>query len=106
MSETTENIGTIQNTQSNKQREKQGTSQSQSQKVGINFALKAKYALYTTLIFFLIANPETYKLMQKFIGGWVMVANDGGCPTPTGFFLHTGLFFAVLWSFMLLPRDF
>jgi len=71
-----------------------------------NYALKAKYAAYTTLVFFLIANPETYKLIQKFIGSWVTVANEGGCPTPSGFFIHTGLFFLVLWSLMLFPRDY
>jgi hypothetical protein len=31
----------------------------------INIALKAKYAFYSTLIFFLIANPETYKMSQQ-----------------------------------------
>ena len=72
----------------------------------VNYALKAKYAAYTTLVYFLIANPETYKLVQKLIGGWVTVASEGGCPTPTGFFLHAGLFFFVLWSFMLFPKDF
>jgi len=71
----------------------------------INYALKAKYAAYTTLIFFLIANPETYKLLQKLIGHWVGIASDGGCPTPTGFFIHTLLFFVTLWSMMLFPRD-
>jgi hypothetical protein len=80
--------------------------QTQTQTQSINFALKAKYAAYTTLIFFLIANPETYKLLQKFVGGWVTIASEGGCPTPTGFFIHAGLFFLVLWSFMLMPRDF
>jgi hypothetical protein len=78
----------------------------ETQRIPINIALKAKYAAYTTLIFFLIANPETYKLLQKFIGSWVTVASEGGCPTPTGFFLHTGLFFLLLWSFMLFPRDY
>lgn len=73
---------------------------------GPNMALKAKYAAYTTLIFFLMANPETYKLLQKLLGGWVSIASDGGCPTPTGFFLQTALFFVILWSFMLFPRDF
>ncbi len=75
-------------------------------KGGINFALKAKYAAYTTLIFFLIANPETYKLVQKFVGGFITVASEYGCPTPQGFFIHTGVFFLVLWSFMLFPKDF
>lgn len=72
---------------------------------GINYALKAKYAAYTTLVFFLIANPETYKMMQKFLGGFVTIASEGGCPTPSGFFLHSALFFVVLWSIMLFPRD-
>ena len=80
--------------------------QTQAPTQSINFALKAKYAAYTTLIFFLIANPETYKLLQKFVGSWVTIASEGGCPTPTGFFIHAGLFFLVLWSFMLMPRDF
>ena len=71
-----------------------------------NMALKAKYAAYTTLVFFLVANPETYKLFQKFLGGWIDVASEGGCPTPSGFFLHSALFFFVLWALMLLPRDF
>ena len=70
------------------------------------FALKAKYAAYTTLIFFLVANPETYKLIQKFLGHWVQVSNEGGCPTPYGFFIHTALFFIILWSIMLFPRDY
>ena len=71
-----------------------------------NFALKAKYAAYTSLVFFLIANPETYKLLQKLVGSWVDIASPGGCPTPSGFFIHTGLFFLVLWALMLFPRDF
>jgi hypothetical protein len=32
------------------------------------------------------------------------VANNG-CPTPAGFFLHTILFFFILWGIMLFPRD-
>ena len=73
---------------------------------GVNLALKAKYALYTTLVFFLVANPETYKLIQKALGSFVTIASEGGCPTPIGFFVHTGLFFLLLWTLMLFPRDF
>jgi hypothetical protein len=72
---------------------------------GLNYALKAKYSAYTALVFFLVANPETYKIMQKFLGGFMTIASEGGCPTPAGFFLHTGLFFLLLWSIMLFPRD-
>lgn len=68
-------------------------------------ALKAKYAFYATLIFFIIANPETFKLTQKALGWITFIADSGGCPSAIGFFIHTGLFFLVLWSAMLFPRD-
>jgi|UniRef100_A0A6C0LAK8 hypothetical protein len=70
----------------------------------VNIALKAKYAAYTALVFFLVANPETYKLFQRAFGRWITIA-DGGCPTPEGFFLHTALFFFLLWALMMFPRD-
>jgi len=71
----------------------------------INVALKAKYAFYSTLVFFLIANPETFKLTQRFLGRFITIASDGGCPTAYGFFGHSLLFFIVLWGMMLFPRD-
>jgi len=73
--------------------------------VQVNVALKAKYAAYTTLVFFLVANPETYKLFQRAFGSWVDIAGNEGCPTPYGFFIHTGLFFFLLWALMMFPRD-
>ena len=84
-------------------------------KTPLNIALKAKYAFYSTLVFFLIANPETFKLTQRFLGGpassalgvqgLFTLASDKGCPSTLGFFFHTLLFFLVLWGFMLFPRD-
>lgn len=71
----------------------------------MNIALKAKYAFYSTLVFFLVANPETFKMMQTVLGWLVTVADAGGCPTAIGFFLHTAVFFFVLWGVMLFPRD-
>ena len=71
----------------------------------VNYALKAKYAFYSTLIFFLVANPETFKMTQRVFGWLTLIADDGGCPTSIGFFLHTTLFFFVLWAAMLFPRD-
>jgi hypothetical protein len=70
-----------------------------------NIVLKAKYAFYSTLIFFLIASPETYKMSQSLLGWIVTVGDRNGAPTATGFFLHTALFFFVLWGAMLFPRD-
>jgi hypothetical protein len=70
-----------------------------------NYALKAKYSFYSTLIFFLIANPETFKMTQNVFGFIVRIADSGGCPTAIGFFLHTIVFFLVLWAAMLFPND-
>jgi len=70
-----------------------------------NAALKAKYAFYSTLIFFLIANPETFKMTQKVFGWIFSIADGGGCPTAIGFFFHTLIFFLVLWGAMLFPKD-
>ena len=66
--------------------------------------LKAKYSFYSALVFFLMANPETYKMTQMLFGSIVTVA-VGGCPTPSGLFLHSILFFLVLLGLMLFPRD-
>jgi hypothetical protein len=70
-----------------------------------NLGLKAKYAFYSTLIFFLIANPETFKMSQNVFGWLFMISDHGGCPTSFGFFFHTLLFFLVLWGAMLFPKD-
>jgi len=69
-----------------------------------NIFLKAKYAFYSTVIFFLIANPETFKMTQTGLGWLFHIADTGGCPTTLGFFFHTGLFFLVLWGAMCFPR--
>lgn len=72
----------------------------------MNIALKAKYSFYSALVFFLVANPETYKTVQwligRFIGG---TASIGGCPTPLGLFFHSILFFFVMLALMMFPRD-
>jgi len=71
----------------------------------MNIPLKAKYSFYSALVFFLVANPETYKILQKIIGGFITVANPSGCPTPVGLFIHTLLFFIVIFALMMFPRD-
>ena len=67
-------------------------------------ALKAKYSFYSALVFFLIANPETFKVTQMLFGSFITLAN-GGCPTPLGLFFHTVVFFLVLLGLMLFPKD-
>ena len=71
----------------------------------MNLALKAKYAFYSALVFFLVANPETFKMTERVLGWIFTIADTGGCPTAAGFFFHTIIFFLVLWGIMLFPRD-
>lgn len=44
-------------------------------------------------VFFVIANPETFKLTRSVFGGWV--ANSYGLPTTAGLLLHALVFVLV-----------
>lgn len=57
---------------------------------------KWRYTLYTTIIFLIIVNPWTYKLVQSILKGVVKIANADGCPTMTGIFVHAAVFTVLL----------
>ncbi len=67
--------------------------------------LKAKYSLYSALVFFLFANPETTLILQRFFGKFVSFITPAGAPTITGIFVSTGLFFLTMLGLMLMPSD-
>ena len=67
--------------------------------------LKAKYSFYSALVFFLFANPETYAVIQRVVGGVIQTISSSGAPTMSGLFLHTGLFFFTMLGLMLLPSE-
>jgi hypothetical protein len=69
------------------------------------FFLKAKYSLYSALVFFLFANPETTFILQRFFGKFVTLITPAGAPTIPGIFFSTFLFFATMLGLMLLPSD-
>jgi hypothetical protein len=71
----------------------------------MNLALKAKYSFYSALVFFLVANPETYKVIQKLVGNAIGILSDSGCVTPIGLFIQTIFFFLVMLGLMMFPRD-
>ena len=64
--------------------------------------LKAKYSFYSTLIFILFANPETYRVIQLAMGSFVPIVDSYGTPTVSGFFISAFLFFTSMISIMLL----
>jgi hypothetical protein len=69
------------------------------------FMLKAKYSLYSALVFFLFANPETILILQRFFGKFVDFITPCGAPTIGGIFVTTALFFTTMLGLMLLPSE-
>jgi hypothetical protein len=69
--------------------------------MALTFGLKVKYSLYSALLFFLVANPTTFRVMNSVFPGIAI----GGCPTAIGMIVHTFVFFVALVGLMLLPKD-
>ena len=65
--------------------------------------LALKYTFYSTLMWFLVANPQTYKLVNGLTGN--IVANANGCPNNNGLMLHGLVYFALLVGVMYFPKD-
>ena len=61
---------------------------------------KARYSLYSALVFLILACPHVYKLVDKLFGSIVRVANPGGCATTAGLFIHAVLFGLVVFGMM------
>jgi len=55
-------------------------------------------SLMSALVFFIIANPDTFRLVRGLLGNWV--SSPTGCPTISGLTLHTLVFMLVVWGMM------
>lgn len=60
-------------------------------------------SLMSALVFFIVANPDTFRLMRAILGSWVSGPN--GCPTTAGLILHTIVFMLVVWGMMNIKRE-
>ena len=69
--------------------------------MSLSLGLTVKYSLYSALIFFLVANPATFKFVNSLLPGVAV----NGCPTSFGLLLHTFVFFLALVGIMMLPKD-
>lgn len=69
--------------------------------MSLSAGLKAKFSFYSALLFFVIANPVTFRFVNSLIGGVAV----GGCPTAFGFILHTVVFFLASYAIMSFPKD-
>ena len=57
---------------------------------------KWKYTLYVTVLFLIIVNPMTYKLVNYLLGSLVKICDKSGCPTIPGYLLHAVVFTLLL----------
>ncbi len=59
---------------------------------------KLLISIMAGLLFFIIANPDTFRLMRRILGNWV--AGPNGCPTTKGLMLHTVVYILISWGMM------
>ena len=64
---------------------------------------KLLISLMAALTFFIIASPETFRIMRSILGKWV--SSPTGCPTPSGLILHTIVFLLVTWGLMNVKNE-
>ena len=55
------------------------------------------------LTFFVIANPETFRLVRRVLGPGIATPN--GCPSTTGLLVHSIVFILVVWGMMNVRKE-
>jgi len=60
-------------------------------------------SIISALLFFIVANPNTFIIVRRILGGWVSSPN--GCPSIAGLVLHTAVFFLIVWGMMQIQKE-
>jgi hypothetical protein len=60
-------------------------------------------SLISGLTFFIIANPETFRLVRRVLGP--RIATPNGCPSTMGLLVHSLVFILVVWGMMNVKSD-
>jgi|TARA_B100000287_G_scaffold22983_1_gene22508 hypothetical protein len=60
-------------------------------------------SIISGLTFFIVANPETFRLMRRVLGP--RIATPTGCPSTTGLLLHSTVFFLIVWGMMNIKNE-
>ena len=60
-------------------------------------------SVVSALIFFVVANPETFKITRRVLGGWI--ASADGSSTMLGLIFHAFVFMLIVWGLMNLKRE-
>ena len=64
---------------------------------------KAKYSLYSAIVFLLIASPFMFKIVQSILGRLVTIASPSGCPSSAGLVIHSVVFGLIVFAMMHMP---
>jgi hypothetical protein len=60
-------------------------------------------SLISGLTFFIIANPETFRLVRRVLGP--RIATPNGCPSTIGLLVHSLVFILVVWGMMNVKKE-
>ena len=64
---------------------------------------KLVISVISGLTFFIIANPETFRLVRALLGSWI--STPTGCPSTLGLLVHTLVFILVVWGMMNIKKE-
>ena len=60
-------------------------------------------ALIMSLIFYVVSNPVTYRIVRRILGSFIATPN--GCPTQVGILVHTAVFMAIVWGILNVKKE-
>jgi len=60
-------------------------------------------SIISGLTFFIVANPETFRLVRRILGP--RIATPTGCPSTMGLLVHTLVFILVVWGMMNIKKE-
>ena len=60
-------------------------------------------SIISGLTFFVIANPETFRLVRRVLGP--SIATPNGCPSTFGLVIHTIVFILIVWAMMNVKKE-
>lgn len=61
---------------------------------------QVRASLMAALLFFIVASPRLFALMQQVLGGLVRIAAPGGSPTLAGLLVHAAVYGLVVYALM------
>ena len=60
-------------------------------------------SIISGLTFFIVANPETFRIVRTILGSWI--STPTGCPSTLGLLVHTLVFILIVWGMMNIKKQ-